>query len=500
MAETIAQNPHNAVKLFRYPESLKEKFLKTSDIKFRYSKAVTPEEIWHFMTVDAPRRYPYAYEINPWFRDQISADIGFLTGIKCRYLRLSLKDRLLEAHNNSVPIIFTQGGQTFEPYYAAGGIPLRPGLISRFSDDMTEGQTLNQTSRDHKEKLEFGNKLLTTESCPIVGPHISAQRGLIPVDLVAPYLCLRCSDKQYLVESYRNTQNVASYQDPASRGPYYKEKIPLMLIDYPIDNQNEKEWATDYLETMLRNLTAKVSELSGKEVDDRALAEEIRYENKIRKLTQDIVHLWWKAPVPPTNSSDFAGTSNTSAGVFRIGNEFSGDPNGAYSVLKDAYAEIQERVRTGVKGVGISDDPVRLYICGPAATETTDPGFIDSIGGVVVGKDDQWSEICTLVDEGGNNPYRNLAEAILSFPMELPTEERAQWTIDQIKQSRADGMIFTHTWGCNFQSSVARMICDIVRDEAGIPVMDMGTASGFNAQGEEQSKTRLGAFIEMISG
>ncbi|ACL16478.1 2-hydroxyacyl-CoA dehydratase family protein [Methanosphaerula palustris] len=491
----------SAIKLFQYPESLKERFLQTSDIEFRYSKTVTPEEIWHFMTVDAPRRYPYAYEVNPYFRDQISADIGFLTGIKSRYLRLSLKDRLLNAHENGVPIIFTQGGQTFEPYYTAGGIPLRPGLISRFANDLTEGQTVNELGNSRKEKLEFGNKLISTESCPIVGAHVTAQRGIVPVDLVAPYLCLRCSDKQYLVESYRNRKNVEAYLNPASRGPYFKENIPLMLIDYPIDQQNEKDWAIDYLETMLRNLTAKVSELSGKEVNDQVLAEEIRYENKVRKLTQNIVHLWWNAPVPPTNSSDFVGTSNTSAGLFRIGNEFSGDPNGAYSVLKDACAELQERVRNGVKGVGVADDPVRIYICGPAATESADPGHIDRVDGVVVGKDDQWSEISTLVDEGGNNPYRNLARAILSFPMELPTEERAAWTIEQVKKSRADGLIFTHTWGCNFQSSVARMICDIVRDEAGIPVMDTGTAGGGpSLLGEEQSKTRLGAFIEMISG
>jgi benzoyl-CoA reductase/2-hydroxyglutaryl-CoA dehydratase subunit BcrC/BadD/HgdB len=424
-----------------------------------------------------------------------------LTGIKCRYLRLSQKDRFLEAHNNGVPIIFTQGGQTFEPYYAAGGIPMRPGLINRFADDLVEGQTLNQLGNNKKEKLEFGHKLIHTESCVVVSSHITVQRGIVPVDLIAPYLCLRCSDKQYLVESYRNIKNIESYKNPSSVGPYFKENIPMMLIDYPIDNQNEKEWATDYLETMLRNLTAKITELGGKEVSDKDLAEEIRYENKVRKLTQDIVHLWWNAPIPPTNSSDFAGTSETSAGLYRIGNEFSGDPNGAYSVLKDAYAEIQERVRNGVKGVGVADDPVRIYICGPAATETLDPGFIDNQGGVVVGKDDQWSEISTLVDEGGNNPYRNLAKAILSFPIELPTEQRAEWAVQQVKQSRADGMIFTHTWGCNFQSSVARMICDIVRDEVGIPVMDTGNDSGnVSGLGNEQSKTRVGAFIEMIAG
>jgi benzoyl-CoA reductase/2-hydroxyglutaryl-CoA dehydratase subunit BcrC/BadD/HgdB len=491
----------SAVKRFQYPESLKKRFLTTSDIEFRYSKTVTPEEVWHFMTVDAPRKYPYAYEVNPYFMDQISADINFLTGIKCRYLRLSQKDRFMEAHNNGVPIIFTQGGQTFEPYYAAGGIPLRPGLISRFADDLVEGQTLNQLGNNKKEKLEFGHKLIHTESCGIVGSHVTVQRGLVPVDLIAPYLCLRCSDKQYLVESYRNIKNVESYEDSSSRGPYFKKDIPLMLIDYPIDNQNEKEWATDYLETMLRNLTAKITRLGGKEVTDQVLFDEIRYENKIRRLTQNIVHLWWSAPVPPTNSSDFAGTSSTSAGLFRIGNEFSGDPNGAYSVLKDAYTELEERVRTGVKGTGVADDPVRIYILGPAATETLDPGYIDQQGGIVVGKDDQWSEICTLVDEGGNNPYRNLAKAILSFPIELPTEQRAEWAIKQVKDSRADGLIFTHTWGCNFQSSVARMICDIVRDEVGIPVMDTGNNSGNSSgMGEEQSKTRVAAFIEMIAG
>ena len=487
------------IKLFQYPEELKERFLETGDIEFRYSKTVTPEEVWHFITVDGPKRYPYAYELNPYFRDQISPDIGFLGGIKCRYLRLSMKDRLMGAHNNGVPIIFTQGGQSFEPYYAAGGIPLRPGLISRFAEDMNEGQDLRQSSMNRKERLEFGHKLISTESCPIVGAHVTAQRGLVPVDLIAPYLCLRCSDKQYLVESYRNMNNVESYHREGSVGQYRRNNIPLMLIDYPIDHQLDKEWAVDYLETMLRNLTKKIGELSGKEVTDKELAKEIKFENKVRRVARDIVELWWSAPVPPTNSSDFTGTSGTSAGIFRIGNEFSGDPNGAYSVLKEIYQELKERVRNGVKGLGVSDDPARIYICGPAATETMDPVYIDKVGGIVVGKDDQWSEICTEVKENGQ-PFRNLAKAILSFPMEQPTEDRAKWTIEQIKKSRADGLIFTHTWGCNFQSSAARMICDIVREEADIPAMDMGTASGARAEGEEQSKTRIAAFIEMIKG
>lgn len=486
------------IKSFRYPEELKDRFLdETSDIEFRYTKHVTPEEIWHFMTVDAPRRYPYAYEVNKYYKDQISLDVGFLGGIQSRYLRLSLKDRLLDAHKNGAPIIFTQGGQTFEPYFAAGGIPLRPGLISRFAEDMIEGQNLRQAQISGKERLEFGNKLISTESCPIVSSHVSVQRGLIPVDLIAPYLCLRCSDKQYLVESYRNIDNVESYRNSGSIGPYYKNDIPRLLIDYPIDHQLDKDWAVDYLEVMLRNLTKKISDISGKVVTDEVLAKEIKIENKIRALTRDIVHLWWSAPIPPTNSPDFTGTSNTSAGIYRIGNEFSGDPEGANSVLKDMYKELKVRVKNGVKGEGVVDDPARIYICGPAATETTDPGYIDSIGGVVVGKDDQWSEICTHVKENGN-PFQSLAKAILSFPMELPTEERAKWTLEQIKKSRAHGLIFTHTWGCNFQSSVARMICDIVRDDASIPVMDMGTAGGFGAEGEEQSKTRVAAFVEMI--
>lgn len=45
------------------------------------------------------------------------------------------------------------------------------------------------------------------------------------------------------------------------------------------------------------------------------------------------------------------------------------------------------------------------------------------------------------------------------------------------------------------------MICDIVRDEVGIPVMDTGNNSGNSSgMGEEQSKTRVAAFIEMIAG
>ncbi len=114
---------------YTYPEEIKEAFIRTDGITFADGTVASSAEIWNFMTEDAPRRFPHLFSLrnNNGIR---GGDVSFFSGIKQRYLRLSLKDRLMRAHEKGVPIIMVQGGQFMDLYYAAGGIPLRPGMIN----------------------------------------------------------------------------------------------------------------------------------------------------------------------------------------------------------------------------------------------------------------------------------------------------------------------------------------------------------------------------------
>lgn len=456
---------------FSYPEELKPLFVETKGINFKDGTSVSSSEIWKFMTEDAPRRFPYAFDTSAYHIGRLSDDVEFFGGIKRGYLTLTLRDRLLRAHENGVPIVLIQGGQSMDPYYAAGGIPLRPGFVMQWARDMQEGLNLREADLRGLEILESGRRNISIEACNQIAAHAAIDEGIVPVDLIAPYLCLRCSDMAYLVESHRNK----------------KGNVPRYLVDYPI-NQENKEWAVTYLAAMLRTLTKKISNLSGKEITDKDVLEEIKLENKGRKLARELIKFWWSAKIPPTNSTDFYG-------VPFLANDFVGDPVATIGVLEETLEEVKERVKHSVKGTGLVDDPKRLFVCGSCVGPN--PSHVEKVGAVLVGRDDNWSAVSTDVKENGD-PYENLAKAIISFPYEQPTEKRAEWTAEQVKKSRADGVVFLYNWGCNYQTGVSRMMADIIKDETGVPAITIEVGELGRMEGLEQSENRVEAFIEML--
>lgn len=469
--ETIATQIHKPG-LFRYPEELKAEFIRTPPIVFKDGSKVTAEEIWQFMTEEAPRRFPYAFDNTANHIGKLSDDVRFFSGIKRGYLTLTMKDRLLKAHDRGVPVVLVQGGQTMEPYYAAGGIPLRPGFVMNWANTMQEGLNLRQADLRGLEITESGRRTISIEACNQIGAHAAIDNGIVPVDLIAPYLCLRCSDMAYLVESHRSTNS----------------KIPTLLVDYPVEPVN-REWSRDYIASTLRRLTEKIGDLAGRKVTDKDVLAEIKLENKGRRIALETIDIWWNAAVPPTNSTDLSGFPSY------LANDFVCDPVASIGVLEETRNEIKQRVKDGVKGAGLAEDPKRIYVCGSCVGPN--PTHVEKAGGIVVGSDDRWSSISTIVKETGD-PYQNLADAILAFPYEQPTEKRAEWTADQVKRSRADGVIFMYNWGCNFQTAVARMISDIVKDQTGVPTTFIEVGELGRMEATEQSENRVESFIEML--
>lgn len=261
-----------------------------------------------------------------------------------------------------------------------------------------------------------------------------------------------------------------------------------MNVDYPLRHQAGKSWAVEYFAQNLRRLTSEIGQMAGRDVTDDDLSREIKLHNEGRRLAIDTADLWWSAELPPTNGLD-------RRHILQMGGmEVHGDPSASLTVLRESNAYIRERVKRGIKAEGVVDKPVRLFICGSCVRPND--FRIEEAGAIIVGHDNHWSDISTLVDEDGD-PYNNLAHAILSYPYEQSIEGRAAWTIQQLRKSRADGVLFLYQWGCNTQSAVARMLCDTIKRDTGIPTMVIEQ----NESGTEQSEqllNRINAFIEML--
>jgi Benzoyl-CoA reductase/2-hydroxyglutaryl-CoA dehydratase subunit, BcrC/BadD/HgdB len=468
---------------WRYPDELGPLFTATDGINFDDGHTVSSEEIWRFLTQEAPKRFPHEFHryatgfmgtsagLKGRFRREI--DVSYLSGLKTSYLVMTLKDRVNAARQSGVPIVLVQGAQPVEPYYAAGGIPLRPQYVNIWARNRTEGLNARQSALKSHAILEAGRRNLTSpDACNQVSAHAAIEEGYVDIDLVAPILCLRCSDMAYLSETHR----------------LGKKGIPTYLVEYPVPGHDKTptEGRIDLLTAELKKLTEKVAKLSGKKVTDEDLTAEIKIENKARRLLRECNDIWWNAKVPPTNSTDRAST-------LALAGDGCGDFSASLSVLEQTRDELKERVKHGVKGAGLKNNPVRIFSCGscvgPNAT------LVDYAGGVIVGRDDGWSKTVVDVKETGD-PWENLANAILSYPYELPTVERAEWIAREAKRSRADGVIFLYAWGCNYQTAVARMIADIVKDRTGLPTTTIEMELGQNDS--EQSENRVEAFIEIL--
>lgn len=457
-----------------YPEEAREAFLECGGLTFKDGSSISASDIWEYMTKEAPRKFPFAYSDNPNSLNRPSAYLEFLWSIKYRYLLLSFQDRIWEAKKNGAPVVFVQGGQTLEPYYAANSIPLRPYFISLWAQNQRLGETERERAISGMKTLEMGRREVSIEACHQVGSHAAIKNGTTPVDLIAPYLCLRCSDMPYLVETHRGTER----------------NTPTFLVDFPVNHQLDNVWAVGYMAKNLRHLVQKIVEMGGKQITDDDLRAQIKLQNRARQIARDIVYMWWNADAIPSYSCEIRN-------IITLANDFCGDPVAGIQVLEEAYLEIKERVDNGIKGIEMADKPIRLFLCGSCVTPSTH--HIDRVGGTVIGWDDWWNRLLVNVQETGEDPYTNLARAILLFPYELPTHERALWTAVQAKDSRSNGLVFAFNWGCNNQSAVARAVCDVVKQELGIPTMVLEMGELGRSEQLEQSSNRIESFIEMIA-
>jgi benzoyl-CoA reductase/2-hydroxyglutaryl-CoA dehydratase subunit BcrC/BadD/HgdB len=455
----------------RYEEKDKVQFLNSRSIVFGDGSEVTPEEIWRFLTVEAPEEYPFAFESNMFYGSTASDDVTLPASLKITYLNLTTSRRLDKFKQNGGSVALVQGGQAIDPYTAAGVVALRPLLVNTWTRGRKRGNNSVQEELGRKDEKEKGYRNISFEACNTAGyEHI--QEGGLEIDIVAPYSALRCSDICYSVEAHRH----------GGRGD-----VSIFLGDYPVRYQSKKPWAIEYFAANLKRLIKELDRITGRTTTEDDLRAAIKLHNKGRRLALELAELWYKAPQPPTNGLD-------RSALFIMGLlEMHADPIATLSVLSEAVESVRSRVENGVKSPKVADDAKRLFVCGSCVH--LDDYRCEDEGAVVVGTDNSWSHCVTLVDEDGD-PYWNLAKATLEYPYEQSIKERVAWTVEQIKKSRADGMLFLYNWGCNTQAAISRAIADEVRKQAGIPTIVM--ENELVGLKPEQQQNRVSAFIEMV--
>ena len=460
--------------LLRFPEKLKEPFLGTGDISLWDGRRVSPGEMWEFLTKEAPRYFPFFFTANRSASNRLPYQIELLSNLKFYYLWLTRRFRVEAMRKAGWVLTLVNGGPQVDLYFGARAIPLRPGpMATLMMSYVAEGKGVSEHASILEGIHDDGVSRADSGVCRQMRTHSGIRRRLIPVDLLAPYTAMRCSDMAYLVEWQRGD----------------RPDLPKRLVDYPWNHDPSKPWKVRYVTENLREAVKTIDQLTTKNTTDDNLRAACKQMNRVRRASRNLLRLWWSAPVEPTASKLVCDWGNSGCDALC-------DPTAMAQVLEGIYEELKERIEHGMRGAEVSARPARLWVCGSCVEPS--PFAIDERGGILLGRDDRWSALLVDVEEEGD-PYENIARALMLAPYEQVAKKRALWAVDEARKARADGILFAFHWGCNYQAAISRLMCDVAK-EAGLPAIQLEQDDLGRATTPEQSLNRISAFIEMLGG
>lgn len=449
-------------------EELREKFFRSGDLVLMDGTRVTPEEMWEVICLPFKGRYQHLMD----FRN----DLGLVNAFKHRYLQLSCRERIKRMHEKGVMVIFTfGGGMGFtggELVYGCGAITY--GLTNYFNEVWWNGNWALQ---------EEAHRWSSFESCPGEPPvALMARDGMIPTDMII--------------------SGTGVFGDlPCANQLMRKWPIHLHFIDIPFNGKG-KGWALEYLRDQLLETVGRISGISGKKVSIEDLNNGIRMMNELYSSYREYVDIVTSAEVPPIASLENLIVTSC---IF----DFCSDPVALRNANNALNEELRERVRNGIRGAGVSWNPIRIYMC-----EKMPPppalNLIDELGGVLLGPEvcDSYY-MCEPIPADTGDPHGAMAEWSLNrspWSNALPLEERTEWVLRMVEKYRAEGVLFTAVWGCQFDPQYSRYMADVIKKRFGIPFM-MNVLEDVPVEIREDgrytlkasTRTRIEGFMEMLN-
>jgi benzoyl-CoA reductase/2-hydroxyglutaryl-CoA dehydratase subunit BcrC/BadD/HgdB len=425
-----------------------------ADIR-RIDGRYTKSSFWHigwFLT-RALWQFPGIFDYQP---DPSLRGMSELT-----YMILSLEERLKKARRQGAKIVGKWPANPTDLYFGSGVIALDPFFAGYC-------RILAESSGGLAKR---GRAQLSEDACPAQAAAYSIiSEDIFPMDFFYPFIGPWCYDSQYCFEALRH-------------------KVEGDYGDHPVySRKGEKQPSFDYMLAEIRRFIGRMEELTGKRVDPEQLRQEFVIENRLRQILREITDLAQLNP-PPINSLDLI------LCIF-ISTDWLGDPEASLQVLSRILDAARRRQSQGEKGKLAHPDPMRLLITGIAWGDLGLYNMVDELGGMIVGAECVFNLYYEDIDLEGD-PLKIIARRFLNTPYALPAEQRAQWTVNNIRRAkRVDGVIFNCNFGCNYQAAEARMVTDIIKQETGLPCLI--TDADLPKENRGQMRTRLEAFLEVI--
>ncbi|NOZ24141.1 MAG: 2-hydroxyacyl-CoA dehydratase [Planctomycetes bacterium] len=274
-----------------------------------------------------------------------------------------------------------------------------------------------------------------------------------------------------------------AYETFSEYAPLYVMEIPQMKMA-----SDRALWKAEII-----RFKDRVEALTGNKIRGGALNESIRIVNERRRVLQRLNHL--RAAVPaPISGRDVLLVNQVS---------FYDDPLRFTQKIRELCDQLEVRVESGEGIVPKGTPRLMLSGCPMAVPNWKLPYLVESSGAVIVGEESCVGTRNTrdLVDEDAP-ALDGMIDAIVDRYMKIdcacftPNKERLEHVVGMARELGVDGVIHYTLSFCQPYAMEALKV-EKVLQQAGIPFLNIET--DYSMEDVEQLKTRVEAFVEMVS-
>ena len=338
---------------------------------------------------------------------------------------------------------------------------------------------INTINEKYNELYDVGEENgIPSEFCygikGLYGMHISKGKN---VD-ASLNITIRCSAYNKYLESLRNL-------------------VPKRIwIDIPPREIGSPGKTLELVTNNVSNAITELENITGNVLTDNSLNKQFRIGNQIKRYYKTITYEISASDFYPCNPATFAEI------LALLGISFQDYNSNAQRYLEHIgymVKEMKDRIKKGI-GMDVSKMPRILLTPIFGGWEPEAPIAVYKLGGRVIYAD--W-EILGALEEipvsTNSNPVEEYARYLLNMTTKGIGCDNDTLTNSYIKIAKkldVDGIIFNQVFGCHSISNCYTMLKEKARRTLEIPT----TFINFNRIGEnvEQTKTRLGAFMEMF--
>jgi benzoyl-CoA reductase/2-hydroxyglutaryl-CoA dehydratase subunit BcrC/BadD/HgdB len=261
---------------------------------------------------------------------------------------------------------------------------------------------------------------------------------------------------------------------------------PFFFINTPFTRDED---ALRYLTGQIRQTAGEIESLTGRKLSMRRLERAFLWANRLRDALGQVEEL--RKVHPPLMYGEEA------MQFILLWSMLSGSRAGA--VVAESYRDellrrVERMADSGAEAVPAKKRILWLHLK-PFYDSRLMQILEKDLGAVVVAE-----EINTLSSRrlDTEKPWESLARRILEQSWLGGVENRIENILDIVREWRIDGVVHFSHWGCRQSNAAVRMIRDAVNDE-GVPFLDLdGDCVDPRSHSEEQYRTRLESFAEIL--